>query len=244
MHCSLYSLISFHHTFCTFHYLLLAIHPRYERAVDSLADLAERPQITPVVHRNDPNHMMFKNRTVGLLGYFATHLVFSDRYQDHQLMQDIVAGKVSFFNSDRSHLHRASALNKALGHGRWTPCGIHLAAQDLRQDYLGLMISKNSRFKEQINQRIRWLRSFGIVSRVYQQFNPQGCLLKVPRQQGGGALTLRQLQGAFWVWLSGIYAAMIIFLFEREDDSESAKHREEKQRRQLLQDLLSVSDTS
>ncbi|KAK3883950.1 hypothetical protein Pcinc_011751 [Petrolisthes cinctipes] len=33
-----------------------------------------------------------------------------------------------------------------------------------------------------------------------------------------------------------------------EDDSESAKHRgrraEEKQRRQLLQDLLSVSDTS
>ncbi|KAK3893611.1 hypothetical protein Pcinc_002585 [Petrolisthes cinctipes] len=206
------------------HYLLLSIHPRYERAVNSLADLAERPQFTPVVNRNDPKpyDVLGKytissiNRTVGLLGYFATRLVFSERYENLQLTQDIVAGKATFFNSDRLHLRMASTLNKALGHeGRWTPCGIHLAAQDLRQDYLGLMISKNSWFKEQINQRIRWLRSFGIVSHLYQQFNPPGCLLKVPRQQGGGVLTLRQLQGAFWVWLSGIYAAIIIFLFER-----------------------------
>lgn len=63
--------------------------------------------------------------------------------------------------------------------------------------------------------RIRWLRSFGIVSHLYQQFNPPGCLLKVARQQGGGVLTLRQLQGAFWVWLSGTYAAILVFLFER-----------------------------
>ncbi|KAK4297279.1 hypothetical protein Pmani_030286 [Petrolisthes manimaculis] len=193
--------------------------PRYERAVDSLADLAERPQFIPVVSRNDPNHMMFKNRTVGLLGYFATRLVFAERYQTTQLTQAIVAGKATYFNSDRAHLSRSSALNRALGHeGRLTPCGIHLAAQALRQDYLGLMISKNSWFKEQINQRIRWLRSFGIVSHLYQDFNPPGCLLKVPRQQGGGVLTLRQLQGAFWVWLSGIYAAIIVFLFERASD--------------------------
>ncbi|KAK4327588.1 hypothetical protein Pmani_001945 [Petrolisthes manimaculis] len=189
--------------------------PRYERAVDSLADLAERPELTPIVIRNDPNHMMFKNRTVGLLGYFATRLMLIERSQDKHIMQDIVAGKATFFNSDRNHLQKASALNKALGHeGRLTPCGIHLAGQDLRQDYLALMISKNSWFKEQMNQRIRWVRSFGIVSHLYQQNDPPGCLLKVSRQQGGRVLILRQLQGAFWGWLSGIIAAMIIFLFE------------------------------
>ncbi|KAK4326316.1 hypothetical protein Pmani_003180 [Petrolisthes manimaculis] len=123
--------------------------PRYERPVDSLEDLVDRPYIIPVVVMNDPNHMMFVNRTEGLLGNIAPRLAFRDekRFQDHNLMKRVWEGTAAYFNSDRSHINRAASLNDALGRGsRFTPCGIHLGIHDLRQDYLGLMINKNSWF--------------------------------------------------------------------------------------------------
>lgn len=56
-------------------------------------------------------------------------------------------------DSDRSHLVKATKLNKLEGLQGFAPCKIHLAAEDIRQDYLGLMTNKNSWVTEQINER-------------------------------------------------------------------------------------------
>ncbi|XP_071538860.1 glutamate receptor-like [Panulirus ornatus] len=190
--------------------------PRYEKPVDSLADLANRPEFVAVVRKNDPNYMMFLNKTEGSVGAVSKRLTLRGSDTDEELIRKVVYGKAAYMNSDRSHLSKASKLNKLEGRLGFVPCRIHLAAEDIRQDYLGLMTNKNSWITDQINQRIRWLRSYGVVQYLYQQFNPPGCRVRTAGERKGGSqsLTLRQLQGIFWVWLGGLLAATLLLLTE------------------------------
>nr|XP_045615185.1 uncharacterized protein LOC123768578 [Procambarus clarkii] len=128
----------------------------------------------------------------------------------------IIYSKTVYLSSESAHLKQASALNKQEGNVGRAPCRIHLAAQSLQEDFLGFMINKNSWLKEQVNERIRWLRSFGVVEYMYQTFNPVGCRLKIvqKRQCKSKSLTLWQLQGAFWMWLVGVAVASVTLVLE------------------------------
>lgn len=63
--------------------------------------------------------------------------------------------------------------------------------------------------------RIRWLRSYGVIQHLYHKFNPPGCNLKArERTEGSQSLTLRQLQGAFWMWMVGVVTSILAVLTE------------------------------
>ncbi|XP_063886467.1 uncharacterized protein LOC135114500 [Scylla paramamosain] len=158
--------------------------------------------------------MMFINKTEGVLGIIARRLSTIEDTTD--LAKDIVYGKIAYFNSERSHLSKATALNQAEGRHGFAACRIHIASQDTRQDYLGLMINKNSWFKEQMNDRIRWLRAYGIIKHLYLQFNKPGCRLQriSDRKGSSNSLTMRQLQGIWWVWMVGVTSGMLIVSIE------------------------------
>ncbi|XP_042210970.1 uncharacterized protein LOC121858546 [Homarus americanus] len=190
--------------------------PRYEKPVDSLADLVTRPDLMPIVSLNDPNHQMFQNQTEGSLGVIRKRLVVWNNSSGTERMRAIIYQKHVAMNSDRSHISRATALNKVEGRLGFAPCRIHLGRQDVRQDFLGLMINKNSWFKEQMNERIRWLRSYGIIQYLYKQFNQPGCRVRKTGEQRefSNSLTLWQLEGVYWVWLVGAATSTFALLME------------------------------
>ncbi|ROT79871.1 Glutamate receptor [Penaeus vannamei] len=189
--------------------------PRYEIPVNSLEDLANRPDLVPLVRRNDPNHQMFINKTDGTLGAIAERLVLINSTTNEDIRK-VVHGKYVYMNSDRSHLRTATLLNMDEGFLGFAPCRIYIGNQDVRQDYLGLMINKNSWFKEQMNRKLRWLRSYGVVTKLYRQYNPPGCRLDKPGRRSSvkERLSLSQLQGIFWVWLVGMGVAFLTLLAE------------------------------
>ncbi|XP_069982113.1 uncharacterized protein [Penaeus vannamei] len=159
--------------------------------------------------------MMFINRTDGVLGAIAKRLILTVD-NSVELAKKVRDGKIVYMNSVRSHLDKATKLNEHEGITGFAPCRFHIGSEDIRQDYLGLMISKNSWFKEQMNRQLRWLRSYGVVTKLYRQYNPPGCRLDKPGRRSSvkERLSLSQLQGIFWVWLVGMGVAFLTLLVE------------------------------
>ncbi|KAK7065445.1 hypothetical protein SK128_001139 [Halocaridina rubra] len=120
-------------------------------------------------------------------------------------------------NSDRAHLNRLTNFNEAEKRFGFAPCMAHFATHDVRQDYLGLIINKNSWLREQVNRRIQWLRSYGIVNYLYKQYNPPGCRVTKlkDRRKVTKSLSFTQMQGVLWVWLVGMFLATLVFMLEK-----------------------------
>ncbi|KAG7174915.1 Glutamate receptor-like 44 [Homarus americanus] len=173
----------------------------------------EKSRALPVFHAITGSDT---NQTEGSLGVIRKRLVVWNNSSGTERMRAIIYQKHVAMNSDRSHISRATALNKVEGRLGFAPCRIHLGRQDVRQDFLGLMINKNSWFKEQMNERIRWLRSYGIIQYLYKQFNQPGCRVRKTGEQRefSNSLTLWQLEGVYWVWLVGAATSTFALLME------------------------------
>ena len=58
------------------------------------------------------------------------------------------------------------------------------------------------------------MRSFGLVEKLFKNYNEPKCRLETPEAEKQQILSLFKLQGAFWAWLVGIVASIIILILE------------------------------
>ncbi|XP_066989622.1 glutamate receptor ionotropic, delta-2-like [Macrobrachium rosenbergii] len=191
--------------------------PRLERPINSLNDLAKRPDIETYVAINSENHQLFMNQTKGILGAISKHVV-PDTGADFAIKQRrVIDGKAVAISSDSFHYFTATYYNQLEGILGFAPCRLHISTQPVIQTYYTFIINKNSWFKEQMDKRIRWLRSYGIVNQLVKKFDPPGCYLYNPKDILGSSQSLNttQLQGIIWVWLTGILLSATVFLAER-----------------------------
>ncbi|KAA0183824.1 Ionotropic receptor 209 [Hyalella azteca] len=184
--------------------------PRFEAPVNSWSDLAARPDKIPVFFPNDPIHQLLVNKS-GVLGEIYRKAIIPDN-----LIWDAISRRVI----RRAMVERATSINLADGRGLGRSCNVRMSDDSVSFSIIVLFGGRNSQFEEPFNKRIRQLRSFGVVEKLYRTFVRDGCYLQSGRRKrrdSGTAnpsrLTLEQLQGAFWLYILGnILACVVIFL--------------------------------
>ncbi|XP_071546419.1 glutamate receptor-like isoform X2 [Panulirus ornatus] len=182
--------------------------PRTARPIDSATHLMDRlPDVTPIVRKNT----VYYRFVVNFESYspIAANLKF---HQDSFLntwdfFQLIHQGKYALIDTYSSGVGRAARFESS------SDCRFHISRQVLKADLDLMAHPQNSVFRENIDQALRRLRSFGIVEKIKNQYYSTSCSQELT-QRDPIALTLTQVQSAFYLLAAGFIISLMEFILE------------------------------
>ncbi|XP_037082070.1 glutamate receptor ionotropic, delta-2-like [Pollicipes pollicipes] len=194
---------------------------RYSAAIETLEELAASP-IEPHVTFGQSHYYIFENATSGARGRIWRKMQACDgcvhaRFrttETPEFVAALVRGGRSLFQSQRALLMRADNHLARTGQPSAALCPIRIARQALRRDFYSLMFPHHSQYSELFDRAIRRLRYQGVIQRIFGQVAANRCTRSAPLSHGVAPLDLHRLVGAFYVWLAGMGAALLVLVTE------------------------------
>ncbi|KAK4321203.1 hypothetical protein Pmani_007985 [Petrolisthes manimaculis] len=183
--------------------------PRRSRPIDSPEDLMQRlDSVAPVVRKNT----VYYRFIVNFESYrpIAKKLVFHPGgfLSTWQFFNLIYQGKYVLIDTHSSGVGRAARFES-----RGSECQFHVSRQVIKNDLDMMVYRRNSVFKDQIDKVLRQLRSFGIIEKIRGDHYATACEREA-RQHNTLAITLKQMQSAFYLLGSGLIISFFSLIME------------------------------
>ncbi|KAK3856169.1 hypothetical protein Pcinc_037489 [Petrolisthes cinctipes] len=183
--------------------------PRRSHPIDSPEDLMQRlDSVAPVVRKNT----VYYRFIVNFESYrpIAKKLVFHPGgfLSTWQFFNLIYQGKYVLIDTHSSGVGRAARFES-----RGSECQFHVSRQVIKNDLDVMVYRRNSVFKDQIDKVLRQLRSFGIIKKIRGDHYATACEREA-RQHNTLALTLKQMQSAFYLLGSGLILSFFSLIME------------------------------
>ncbi|XP_064077687.1 glutamate receptor-like [Macrobrachium nipponense] len=207
--------------------------PRRASPIDSAQDLMKRlDKVTPIVRKNTVYYtFLFCSQTLQELkarvqnefmiiiftSNFESYRPIAEKLRFHQdsfldtweFFKMIQEGVYALIDTYSSGVGRAAAFES-----RGKECRFHVSKTVLKNDWDHMVHPQNSVFREQIDGKIRQLRSFGIIEKIKKQYYTASCEREY-RPSGQNPLSITKVQSAFYVLAAGHLISAIVFITEK-----------------------------
>ncbi|XP_068203835.1 uncharacterized protein [Palaemon carinicauda] len=125
-----------------------------------------------------------------------------------EFFRDIALGRYALIDTSSSALGISAGFEKV---GR--SCLFHPAREPVRLDLDAFAYPKNSPIIYQFDEIMRWLRSYGIIQYMKNQYYTKACDT-VMHSDKSKPLSVTQAQGAFYIISVGLGISLLTFALE------------------------------